>query len=116
MTKAVKRIVAVTVVILVIFLLGYVWFTGRTLNDSVDLSAYKNAAFTGKDGTMVVFTDENAWYVCDENALLLEIAEYSDGVITMQKKNAVYRFVAIDEETLYDETSGQILTRRTGSG
>lgn len=62
---------------------------------------------------MVAFTDDGAWYGTGENeVILLEITDYSEGVITMKKGEAIYRFVAIDEKTIYDENSKRLLMRR----
>ena len=48
--------------------------------------------------------------------ILMEIADYTEGVITMKKNETVYRFVAIDENTIYDENSKHLLTRRADGG
>lgn len=66
----------------------------------------------GKENTIVAFTDEGAWYGTeDKEVILLEIMDYEDGVITIKKNDTIYRFVAIDEKTIYDENSKQLLTR-----
>ena len=44
------------------------------------------------------------------------ITDYTEGVITMKKNETVYRFVAIDENTIYDENSKHLLTRRADGG
>ena len=118
MAKTGKRILAVIILILTVLLVGCLIFTGNRLaNYPDDLEGYRRVVFIGKDNTMVAFTDEGAWYdTGQEQVILLEITDYSEGVITMKKNDTVYRFVAIDEETIYDENSKNLLTRRSDDG
>lgn len=118
MAKTGKRILAVVLLILTVLLVGCLVFTGNRLASyPEDLDGYKRVVFEGKDNTMVAFTDDGAWYGTGENeVILLEIADYTEGVITMKKNETVYRFVAIDENTIYDENSKNLLTRRAESG
>ncbi len=115
MAKTGKRILAIVLLILTVLLVGCLIFTGNRLaNHPDDLDCYKRVTFIGKDNTMVAFTDDGAWYGTGENeVILLEITDYSEGVITMRKNDTSYRFVAIDEKTIYDENTKQLLTRRT---
>ena len=117
MVKAVRRIIAVVLLIAVVWLVGYSCYTGNRLANYPDtLDGYKNCTFEAKDGTMVAFTDENVWYGVDgEPLILLEINEYKEGVITMQREETVYEFVAIDERTIYD-TQTKLLLIRSGDG
>ena len=114
MKKVIKRIVAVVLLIVVILLIGYSCFTGSRLASPPDnLDGYKRYLFRSKDGTMVAFTDENAWYgVGDEPMVLLEINEYKEGVISMKREEQIYEFVAIDEKTIYDCQTKELLIRR----
>ena len=118
MAKTGKRILAVVLLILKVLLVGCLVFTGNRLaNYPENLDGYKRVVFEGKDNTMVAFTDDGAWYGTGENeVILLEITDYTEGVITMKKNETVYRFVAIDENTIYDENSKNLLTRRAESG
>ena len=118
MAKTGKRILAVVLLILTVLLVGCLVFTGNRLaNYPENLDGYKRVVFEGKDNTMVAFTDDGAWYGTGENeVILMEITDYTEGVITMKKNETVYRFVAIDENTIYDENSKNLLTRRAESG
>ena len=118
MAKTGKRILAVVILILTVLLVGCLIFTGNRLaNYPDDLDGYRRVVFEGKDNTMVAFTDEGAWYgTGEEQVILLEITDYSEGVITMKKNELEYRFVAIDEDTIYDENSKNLLTRRSDDG
>ena len=118
MTKTGKRILAVIILILTVLLVGCLLYTGNRLaNYPDDLEGYRRVVFEGKDNTMVAFTDEGAWYgTGEEQVILLEITDYSEGVITMKKNELEYRFVAIDEDTIYDENSKNLLTRRSDDG
>ena len=114
MTKGIKRIIAVVLLIVVVLLIGYSCHTGNRLAKSPDdLDGYKRYIFRAKDGTMVAFTDESVWYgVGDEPLILLEINEYKEGVISMQREETIYEFVAIDEKTIYDMQTKELLIRR----
>ena len=114
MKKTGKRILAVLLLILTVLLVGCLVFTGNRLAGyPKDIKEYKRATFIGKDGTMVAFTENGAWYNAGENeVILLEITGFEEGVIAMMKNNEKYRFVAIDEQTIYDENAKEFLTRR----
>lgn len=112
MTK-VKRIVAVFVLGLVILLVGYSCYTGsRLTNYPKGLDSYKNTIFYAKDGGMLAFTDGYAWYQSEEQQIvLLQIIEYDQGVILMQREDKEFYFTAIDTESLYDEQTQKFLTK-----
>ena len=114
MAKTGKRILAVVLLILTVLLVGCLVFTGNRLADyPEDLDGYKREIFEGKDDTMVAFTDSGAWYGAgEEEIILLDFVSYEEGVVTMSKDEKQYVFVAIDADTIYDENSKQLLTRR----
>ena len=114
MTKVIRRIIAVVLLIVTVLLIGYSCHTGNRLANYPDtLDGYKRYIFRAKDGTMVAFTDENVWYTTgDEPMILLEINEYKKGVILMQREEEYYQFVAIDEKTIYDTQTKELLIRR----
>ena len=118
MAKTGKRILAVIILILTVLLVGCLIFTGNRLANYPDnLEDYKRVVFKGKDNTIVAFTDSGAWYGTGNNeVILLEITDYSEGVITMEKEDLKYRFVAIDKDTIYDENGKNLLTRRSDDG
>ena len=114
MAKTGKRILAVIILLLTVLLVGCLVFTGNRLAGyPSNIDEYKRAVFEGKDNTMVAFTDNGAWYgIGEEEIILLDFVSYEEGVITMSKDEKPYVFVAIDANTIYDENSKQLLTRR----
>lgn len=118
MKKAIKRILAVTLLISLVLLVGCLIFTGNRLASyPKNIESYDGKIFDGKDNTIVAFKTTGTWYgTADEEVILLTITDYSEGVITMKKNDTVYRFVAIDENTIYDENTKQLLTRRGADG
>lgn len=114
MTKRIRRILAVVLLIVVLLLVGYACYTGsRLANSPDDLTLYERYVFRSKGGTMVAFTEENVWYGNgEEPVVLLEIIEYKEGIITMKREEKNYEFVAIDETIIYDCQSGELLIRR----
>ena len=61
---------------------------------------------------MVAFTDEYAWYQTGEQEIvLLKISSYEQGVLVMVKDDKEYTFTVIDNDTLYDEQTKEILTK-----
>ena len=118
MTKTGKRILAVSIVFFMVLLIGYLVFTGNHMSSfTKDFTKYKSVVYEGKDGTMVAFTENGALYDTVENAIImLEFTEYLEGVITMEKKDVVYTFVAVGKDMLYDAHTKQILTRRGAYG
>ena len=114
MTKTVSRILAVVLLIVTVLLVGYSCFTGSRLADYPDtLDGYKRYVFKSNQGTMVAFTDESVWYGANMQPMeLLGISEYKEGVISMKREEQIYEFVAIDEKTIYDTQTKELLTRR----
>ena len=111
--KRIKRIIAVVILCVVVLLVGYSCYTGsRLTNYPQNLDGYKNRTFYTNDGGMVAFTDEYAWYKTGEQEIvLLKISSYEQGVLVMVKDDKEYTFTVIDNDTLYDEQTKQILTK-----
>ena len=118
MAKTGKRILAVIILILTVLLVGCLIFTGNRLASYPDdLEGYKRVVFKGDENTIVAFSDEGVWYGAGENeVILLEITDYSEGVITMTKDGVLYRFVVIDNDVIYDENTKNLLVRRSYDG
>ena len=118
MTKTVKRIIAVVLLLVTALLIGYSCYTANRLASYPDtLDGYKNMVFRANDGTMVAFTGENIWYAEQgEDMVLLVTESYEEGVITLKYGEETLQFVAIDENTIYDENSKHLLTRRADGG
>ena len=117
MTKS-KRILAIVILSVVLLLVGYSCYTGSRLTKYPDkIDAYKNQTYIHDGEIMLAFTDDYAWYsISEQEIILLTITDYSEGVITMKKNDTIYRFVAIDENTIYDENTKHLLTRRGADG
>jgi hypothetical protein len=61
---------------------------------------------------MVAFADKDVWYLTKEQGIiLLTLAGYEDGVITMTREEKKFYFIAVDNDTLYDEQTKRILTK-----
>ena len=114
MTKKGKRILAVSIVFFTILVIGYLVFTDNHMSSfTKDFTEYKSTVYEGKDGTMGAFTENGAMYdTAESTVIMLEFTEYAEGVITMEKKDAVYTFVVVGKDMLYDAHTKQILTRR----
>lgn len=114
MTKTVKRIIAVVLLLVTVLLIGYSCYTANRLASYPDtLDGYKNMVFRANDGTMVAFTGENIWYAEQgEDMVLLVTESYEEGVITLKYNEETLLFVAIDEDTLYCPASEQFLRKR----
>jgi len=111
--KTVKRIIAVVIVCVVVLLVGYSCYTGSRLTSyPQNLDGYKNKTFYTNDGDMVAFTDEYAWYQAGgQDVILLKIENYEQGVILMLKDDKEYVFTAVDNDTIYDEQTKEILIK-----
>ena len=118
MTKTGKRILAITLLVLTVLLVGCLIFTGNQLaNYPKEFKDYKSVVYEGKDGTMVAFTENGAMYDTAENTvIMLEFTDYAEGVITMEKQGTAYTFVVVGKDMLYDVHTKQILTRRGAYG
>ena len=118
MTKTGKRILAVSIVFFMALWIGYFAYTGNHMSSfTKDFTKYKSVVYEGRDGTMVAFTENGALYdTVESTVIMLEFMEYTEGVITMEKKDAVYTFVVVGKDMLYDAHTKQILMRRGAYG
>lgn len=114
MTKTVKRIIAVVVLLVLVLLIGYSCFTSNRLASYPDgLDSYRNAVFRANDNTMYAFTGENIWYGEEGKDMVLAVIEsYKEGVITIKVEEKRLQLVAIDENTLYNPSTEEFLKKR----
>ena len=114
MTKTVKRILAVVMLLVTVLLIGYSCFTAdRLASYPQTLDGYKNIVFRANDDTMVAFTDKNVWYAEQGEAMVLvEVESYIEGVITLLYGEEELQFIAIDKNTLYNPTTEEFLIKR----
>ena len=117
MKKAGKKILAVMLLMIFVLLFGcFVYTSNRLTGYPKDLTDYERVVFTDKDGTMVAFTEDGAWYNTGEEVIFLDITDYFEGVITMERNDEEYRFFAVDEDTIFDEGTNAFFVRRQGGG
>ena len=111
--KRIRRIVAVMILCVVVSLVGYSCYTGSRLTDyPKEIDGYKDMTFYSNDGGMVAFADKDVWYLTKEQGIiLLTLAGYEDGVITMTREEKKFYFIAVDNDTLYDEQTKKIFTK-----
>ena len=111
--KRIRRIIAIMILCVVVLLVGYSCYTGSRLTDyPKEIDGYKDMTFYSNDGGMVAFTDKDVWYLTKEQGIiLLTLAGYEDGVITMTREEKKFYFIAVDNDTLYDEQTKRILTK-----
>ena len=117
MEKTIERILAVIILFSIVLTAGCLLFTGNRLSSSPEnLLVYEREIFTSKDDTMVAFTEDGAWYNTGEEVIFLDITDYFDGVITMERNDTEYRFFAVDEDMIFDEGTNAFFVRRQGGG
>lgn len=118
MVKKLKRIFTVILLILTVVLVGCLFYTGNRLtNYPKNLEVFNNGVFEKKDDVFIAFKDDGIWYQTgNQEIILLQIKDYSEGVIISERENKTYRFVVVDKDTIYDESSRKILIRRIGGG
>ena len=111
--KRIRRIVAVTILCALVLLVGYSGYTGsRLTKHPKTIDRYNDTTFYSNDGGMVAFSEKYAWYFTEEQGIiLLTLAGYEDGVIKMTRDEKEFYFVAVDNDTLYDEQTKRILTK-----
>ena len=114
--KAIKRVIVITVLIVVGLLVGCFAYTGNRLKTYPDeISAFADSTYVGDD-IMASFNGESELvYVVGETVLVLDVTEYSGGVIYATSGENTYRFTVVDN-MLYDEQTQEFLTRRGADG
>lgn len=108
--KTIKRVIAITLLIVVGFLVGCLFYTNNRLKTyPSEISVLQGDKFTGKEDTTVEFNGENRLvYIVGERAWVLQVTEYKDGVIYANASGQEYRFVVVDD-MLYDMQTEEFL-------
>ena len=112
--KTIKRIIAVVLLIVTVLLVCYMCKTCSRLK-GIDntIEDYKNTAFYTEDGkiTLVILEDYSANYNVDGNEIVLTFKEYKDGVLDFYTEENAYAFVALNDGSLFDASTKEILIR-----
>lgn len=112
--KTIKRIIAVVLLIVTVLLVCYMCKTCSRLK-GIDntIEDYKNTAFYTEDGkiTLVILEDYSANYNVEGNEIVLTFKEYKDGVLDFYTEENAYSFVALNDGSLFDVNTKEILIR-----
>lgn len=112
--KTIKRIIAVVLLIVTVLLVCYMSKTCSRLK-GIDntIEDYKNTAFYTEDGkiTLVILEDYSANYNVEGNEIVLTFKEYKDGVLDFYTEENAYSFVALNDGSLFDVNTKEILIR-----
>ncbi len=112
--KTIKRIIAVVLLIVTVLLVCYMCKTCSRLK-GIDntIEDYKNTAFYTEDGkiTLVILEDYSANYNVEGNEIVLTFKEYKDGVLDFYTEENAYSFVALNDGSLFDANTKEILIR-----
>lgn len=112
--KTIKRIIAVVLLIVTVLLVCYMCKTCSRLK-GIDntIGDYKNTAFYTEDGkiTLVILEDYSANYNVEGNEIVLTFKEYKDGVLDFYTEENAYSFVALNDGSLFDVNTKEILIR-----
>ena len=112
--KTIKRIIAVVLLIVTVLLVCYMCITCSRLK-GIDntIEDYKNTAFYTEDGkiTLVILEDYSANYNVEGNEIVLTFKEYKDGVLDFYTEENAYSFVALNDGSLFDVNTKEILIR-----
>lgn len=112
--KTIKRIIAVVLLIVTVLMVCYMCKTCSRLK-GIDntIEDYKNTAFYTEDGkiTLVIMEDYSANYNVEGNEIILTFKEYKDGVLDFYIEENAYSFVALNDGSLFDVNTKEILIR-----
>ena len=112
--KTIKRIIAVVLLIVTVLFVCYMCKTCSRLK-GIDntIEDYKNTAFYTEDGkiTLVILEDYSANYNVEGNEIVLTFKEYKDGVLDFYTEENAYSFVALNDGSLFDASTKEILIR-----
>lgn len=113
MIKTSKFILALIILIFSVLLVGCLLFTGNRLaNYPEKINGDEKEIYEDKN-THFQFWEDGIWYKNkEEDVIFLETKSYEEGVLTATRDEKEYRFVVIDNDTIYDEYSSSLLLRR----
>jgi hypothetical protein len=107
-----KKILALLLLFLLVVVLCYGIFTGKRItNYSKELNELDGKTFANSE-TGLSFLGSGIWYQTGEDILLLQIKDYTSGVITMERENEEFVFTIIDGNTIFDGQENKFLVKR----
>ena len=116
MIRVLRRVLALVLVLLVVFAVCYIIRTCKVIKGSnVSYESLQKSVYKSKNGNILIFSDENIWYVTEETSCICILESYENGTLIIQKDKRSYSFRVIDEETVYDMQSKEFMYRG-GSG
>ena len=114
--KILRRIFAVALLLLTVLAVCYFSYTCSRLNgEQVPYETLQKSAYKSKNGNILIFSDENIWYITSENTYIGEFKSYDNGTIVVRVDKQSFSFKVIDINLVYDVQAKEFMYRG-GSG
>lgn len=105
--KKLKKILYLTTLCLVIFLIGYFVVSFINLNDKeISQEYFINQRFSALNSDdYIIFNNlENIFVLYKDKYYFIDSFEYSENIMIMTSKEEILYFIVIDENTIYSST------------
>ncbi len=112
--KRIKRIISVVLLILVLFVVGYMCKTCSRLSGNITIEELEYTAYYSEDmnTTLIVSQDYEGEYCLDGTNYVLDFVGYEDGVLRFSANEQEYLFTILENGDLFDLTTKKLLIRR----
>ena len=116
MKRFLYRFLVVFILLFIIFLVCYTVRSCRAVNSNpVVYESLQKSAYKSKNGNILIFSDENIWYITSENTYIAEFKSYDNGTIVVRVDKQSFSFKVIDINLVYDVQAKEFMYRG-GSG
>ncbi len=111
--KRIKRIISVILLILVLFVVGYMCKTCSRLESDIRLEELEYTAYYSEDYTitLIVSAEYLGEYTAQGERYDLTFKDYKDGVMRFETDGKEYLFTVLDDGDLFDNTAKKLLIR-----
>ena len=116
MKKFLHRFLVVFILLFTIFLICYTVRSCRVVNsNTVSYESLQKSIYKSKNGNILIFSDENIWYITSENTYIGKFKSYDNGTVVVRVDNQSFSFKVIDKNLVYDAQKKEFMYRG-GSG
>ncbi len=112
--KRIKRIISVILLILVLFVVGYMCKTCSRLKTEIPLEELEYTAYYSEDytTTLVISNGYEGEYSVGEDTIVMEYRKYDDGILRFIAEDKEYQFTVLENGDLFDVGTKKLLIRR----
>ncbi len=112
--KRIIRILSVILLILVLFVVGYMCKTCSRLKTNIGLEELEYTSYYSEDytTTLIISKDYEGEYTVGEDTIVMQFRKYDEGILRFITEDKEYQFTGLENGDLFDVGTKKLLIRR----